>query len=129
MFEMCLRCFRGFCAVECKLTNFYTLENVNLYSADEDIDSKFQTNIVVYHDGNCSWIPLGLYISACSIDIQWFPFDDQFCKMKFGSWTYDGNQINLTQKSGTIDLSTYQVSGEWDLIGESSYMSTYLPSQ
>ena len=102
---------------------------MNLYSADEDIDSKFQTNIVVYHDGNCSWIPLGLYISACSIDIQWFPFDDQFCKMKFGSWTYDGNQINLTQKSGTIDLSTYQVSGEWDLIGESSYMSTYLPSQ
>lgn len=89
----------------------------DLFSADEDIDSKFNANIVVYHDGNCSWIPLGLYISACSIDIQWFPFDDQYCHMKFGSWTYDGSQVNLTAKSEFIDLSAYQPSGEWDLIG------------
>jgi len=28
-----------------------------LYSADEDIDSKFPTNIVVYSSGRCSWSP------------------------------------------------------------------------
>ena len=37
--------------------------------------------------------------------------------MKFGSWTYDGNKINLTLLMDVIDLSTYQLSGEWDLIG------------
>jgi len=68
-----------------------------------------------------NWIPIGLFISACSIDIQWFPFDDQKCTMKFGSWTYDGTKINLTSKSDSIDLSTYQISGEWDLLGTSSY--------
>ena len=52
------------------------------------------------------------------IDIKWFPFDDQYCTMKFGSWTYDGSKINLTAKNSEIDISTYQKSGEWDLIGE-----------
>jgi len=85
-------------------------------SADEDIDSKFPTNTVVYSSGTVSWIPLGLFISACAIDIQWFPFDDQKCTMKFGSWTYDGTKINLTAKEDTIDISTYQISGEWELL-------------
>ena len=91
------------------------------FSADEDIDSKFPTNIVVYSDGTCSWVPLGLYISSCSINIQWFPFDDQFCHMKFGSWTYDGSKIDLKSKSDKMDVSTYQESGEWILIGQSQY--------
>ena len=37
--------------------------------------------------------------------------------MKFGSWTYDGTKINLTAMNEEIDISTYQPSGEWDLIG------------
>ena len=86
-------------------------------SADEDIDSKFPTNIVVYSDGTCSWVPLGLYISSCPIDITWFPFDDQNCTMKFGSWTYDGSKINLTAKYDSIDINTYKQNGEWKLLG------------
>ncbi|CAH1797307.1 unnamed protein product [Owenia fusiformis] len=91
-------------------------------SADEDIDSKFPTNVVVYSSGLCNWIPPGIYISSCKINIRWFPFDDQLCTMKFGSWTYDGSKINLTLlgtagNTGEGDISTYQPSGEWDLIG------------
>lgn len=35
----------------------------------------------------------GIFKSTCKIDITWFPFDDQHCDMKFGSWTYDGNMV------------------------------------
>jgi len=66
-------------------------------------------------------VPLGLFISTCSIDIRWFPFDDQLCHLKFGSWTYDGNKINLTAKDDRIDISTYKISGEWDLLGSFSF--------
>ena len=31
--------------------------------------------------------------STCLIDITWFPFDDQNCEMKFGSWTYNGFKV------------------------------------
>ena len=33
-------------------------------------------------------------MSSCPIDITWFPFDDQNCEMKFGSWTYNGFKVS-----------------------------------
>lgn len=95
-------------------------------SADEDIDSKFATNVVVYHDGKMSWVPLGIYISTCPMDIRWFPFDEQLCIMKFGSWTYDGSKINLTKKWDYVDKETYSPNGEWDVMGELCYWTSLL---
>lgn len=63
------------------------------YSADEGFDGTYQTNVVVKHNGSCLYVPPGIFKSTCKIDITWFPFDDQHCDMKFGSWTYDGNQV------------------------------------
>ena len=62
-------------------------------SAHEGFDNTFQTNVVVRHNGSCNYIPPGIFKSTCKIDITWFPFDDQQCKMKFGSWTYDGFMV------------------------------------
>lgn len=33
-----------------------------------------------------------------------------------GSWTYDGFQVDLTNKSAEVDLHQYTVNGGWDLI-------------
>lgn len=63
------------------------------HSADEGFDGTYHTNIVVKHNGSCLYVPPGIFKSTCKIDITWFPFDDQHCDMKFGSWTYDGNQV------------------------------------
>jgi nicotinic acetylcholine receptor len=82
-------------------------------SADESIDSKFATNVVIYHTGIVHWVPLGIYISSCAVNIRWFPFDEQTCRLKFGSWTYDSTKINLTLRSDVIDISTYVDNGEW----------------
>lgn len=41
------------------------------------------------------YVPPGIFKSTCKIDITWFPFDDQRCEMKFGSWTYDGFQVSI----------------------------------
>lgn len=62
-------------------------------SADEGFDGTYQTNVVVRNNGSCLYVPPGIFKSTCKIDITWFPFDDQHCDMKFGSWTYDGNQV------------------------------------
>ena len=86
-------------------------------SADEDIDSTFPTNIVVSSDGNCLWVPPGLFLSTCKIDITWFPFDDQKCDMKFGSWTYHGGDLDLVLEGDSGDDSSFIPNGEWELIG------------
>ncbi|KAF7393914.1 hypothetical protein HZH68_010733 [Vespula germanica] len=88
------------------------------HRADEGFDGTFQTNVVVAHNGSCLYVPPGIFKSTCKIDITWFPFDDQHCDMKFGSWTYDGSQLDLvleSEKGG--DLSDFIMNGEWYLIG------------
>ncbi|CAL1283244.1 unnamed protein product [Larinioides sclopetarius] len=86
-------------------------------SADEKFDGTYHTNVVVRNNGSCTYIPPGIFKSTCKIDITWFPFDDQRCEMKFGSWTYDGFQLDLRLASEDGgDLSTYITNGEWDLI-------------
>ena len=50
---------------------------------------------MVDHEGNCLYVPPGIFKSTCKIDITWFPFDDQFCDLKFGSWTYSGWKVKL----------------------------------
>merc|ERR1719270_1429478 len=87
-------------------------------SASESFDGTYPTNVVVTSSGSCTYIPPGIFMSTCKIDITWFPFDDQNCEMKFGSWTYNGFKLDLQLKSSDGgDISTYVTNGEWALIG------------
>ena len=70
-----------------------SLFHIIFLSADEKFDGTFQTNVVVSSDGNCLYVPPGIFKSTCKIDITWFPFDDQKCDLKFGSWTYSGWKV------------------------------------
>lgn len=47
----------------------------------------------MYHSGLIEWKPPAIYKSSCEIDVEYFPFDEQTCVLKFGSWTYDGFQV------------------------------------
>ena len=96
-----------------------------LHSADEDIDSTYPTNVVLSSNGDCLWVPPGLFLSTCKINIAWFPFDDQRCDLKFGSWTYDSSGIDLQLHSAEGDTSSFISNGEWVLIGNSDWKSPY----
>lgn len=57
-----------------------------------------------------------LITSTCKIDVKWFPFDIQKCRLKFGSWAYHGFMMDLTNRSAAGDKSNYMTNGVWDLI-------------
>ena len=88
-----------------------------IFSASESFDSTYQTNVVVTSSGLCTYIPPGIFKSSCPIDITWFPFDDQDCEMKFGSWTYNGFKVNFMLQQDTGDISGFIPNGEWALLG------------
>jgi hypothetical protein len=71
-------------------------------SADEAFDGSYPTNVVLTSEGGCTYIPPGIFKSTCKIDITWFPFDDQDCEMKFGSWTYDGGKVRKIIKLAVV---------------------------
>uniref|UniRef100_A0A182MDY7 Neurotransmitter-gated ion-channel ligand-binding domain-containing protein n=1 Tax=Anopheles culicifacies TaxID=139723 RepID=A0A182MDY7_9DIPT len=53
------------------------------------------TKAILHYTGKVIWTPPAIFKSSCEIDVRYFPFDQQTCFMKFGSWTYDGNQVSL----------------------------------
>ncbi|KAI8777132.1 acetylcholine receptor subunit alpha-L1, partial [Biomphalaria glabrata] len=73
------------------------LPDIVLYnSADDYTTGYMNSKAMVSHDGNVFWPPPAKFRSSCKIDITYFPFDDQTCELKFGSWTYDGFQVDIT---------------------------------
>ncbi|KAL0962560.1 hypothetical protein UPYG_G00341720 [Umbra pygmaea] len=84
-------------------------------SADDDFDSSFKTNVLVNSSGFAEYLPPGIFMSTCNVDVRWFPFDIQKCELKFGSWTYDGWLMDLQMIDA--DISGYMSNGEWDLVG------------
>ena len=66
-----------------------------IFSADIRLKEQRRALAVVSSDGTVLWIPMSILKSTCSIDITHFPFDEQTCFLKFGSWTYDGFKLDL----------------------------------
>lgn len=64
-----------------------------LHSADGEYVVTTLTKAVLHHTGRVYWTPPAIFKSSCEIDVRYFPFDQQTCFMKFGSWTYDGDQV------------------------------------
>ncbi|XP_043287870.1 acetylcholine receptor subunit alpha-like 2 [Venturia canescens] len=102
------------------------LPDIVLYNnADGEYGVTTMTKAVLHHTGKVMWTPPAIFKSSCEIDVRYFPFDQQTCFMKFGSWTYDGFQIDLkhiNQNMGNnnvelgMDLREYYPSVEWDIL-------------
>ena len=69
--------------------------DIILYNnADKAYESHLtSTNGIVTNDGNVTWLSSAIFKSSCEINVEFFPFDEQSCTMKFASWTYDGYQV------------------------------------
>uniref|UniRef100_A0A914HN35 Uncharacterized protein n=1 Tax=Globodera rostochiensis TaxID=31243 RepID=A0A914HN35_GLORO len=97
------------------------------------------TKATLHPNGCVVWEPPAIYKSLCQIDIQWFPFDEQICLLKFGSWTYPSGLLHLSLMDAVnetqmevinergelelltvveegIDLDDYYPSVEWDIM-------------
>ena len=52
-------------------------------------------SVVVRSDGGVTWIPPFKMISTCAMENT----DVANCKLKFGSWTYNGFKLNISMVS------------------------------
>ncbi|KAL6734642.1 hypothetical protein Aduo_005160 [Ancylostoma duodenale] len=91
-------------------------------SADEHFDASFPVNFVVSWNGDVLLAPPGIVKFSCDLSMTWFPFDEQMCFLKYGSWTYTGSKLDLhIDDSGLnerhkMDLTYYVQNGEFDLL-------------
>ncbi|XP_077302632.1 acetylcholine receptor subunit alpha-like 1 isoform X2 [Arctopsyche grandis] len=83
------------------------------------VDQFGNTHCIVSENGSVIWVPPAKLTSFCTMDLRRWPQDEQICNFTFGSWTYDGIQINI-ETSDLYDLESnndYLIeSGEWEMI-------------
>ena len=81
--------------------------DVEVYNLREKkfLSSDRNNRVVLYSGGKIVWVPPYHITAACSLDPTWFPFDDQECKFKLGSWTYNGLMLDIQAVSYLSPLS------------------------
>lgn len=75
--------------------------------------------IRVLSDGTCAWWPMFEFSeSNCPIDVTWFPFDKQVCKIIYELYLHTNDEVNMTsEKFPASALQEYLNTGEWLLTG------------
>ncbi|XP_048255854.1 acetylcholine receptor subunit alpha-like 1 isoform X1 [Haliotis cracherodii] len=127
--------YGGLDRLEVPVKAIWTPEIVLFNNADGNYEVTLMTKATLHPDGLVVWEPPAIYKSSCIINVKFFPFDVQNCSMKFGSWTYDGDQVDLVHMcsntqgpSATIpqgvDLRDFYPSVEWDILDVSARKNT-----
>ncbi|CAF1057451.1 unnamed protein product [Didymodactylos carnosus] len=114
--------YGGIKVIEVPSSHIWVPDIVLYNNADGTYEVNTVTKAHVYFNGTIKWNPPVIYKSYCSINIQYYPFDEQNCSLKFGTWSHNGKLVDLQHKSGEIsvtvgvDLTDYYPSIEWDIL-------------
>ncbi|CAB4002932.1 neuronal acetylcholine receptor subunit alpha-7-like [Paramuricea clavata] len=71
--------------------------------------------VVVSSDGRVRWLTPTILDGFCKQFVRYFPFDEQYCPLKFYSWNYDVKKLMLSGNDRNM-LSNYTESGTWAIM-------------
>uniref|UniRef100_A0A8C3T6Z9 Cholinergic receptor nicotinic beta 3 subunit n=1 Tax=Chelydra serpentina TaxID=8475 RepID=A0A8C3T6Z9_CHESE len=108
--------YGGITAIRVPSESLWLPDIVLFENADGRFEGSLMTKVIVKYNGLVTWTPPASYKSSCTMDVTFFPFDRQNCSMKFGSWTYDGNMVDLTLVDENVDRKDFFDNGEWEIL-------------
>ena len=68
-------------------------------------------------DGWAEWFPADLIKATCSVNVYYFPFDIQECKIETYVWAYAIFEVQLNAIYDTINTALMAEHGSWSVIG------------
>nr|XP_021137352.1 neuronal acetylcholine receptor subunit beta-3 isoform X2 [Columba livia] len=108
--------YGGITAIRVPSESLWLPDIVLFENADGRFEGSLMTKVIVKYNGVVTWMPPASYKSSCTMDVTFFPFDRQNCSMKFGSWTYDGNMVDLILADENVDRKDFFDNGEWEIL-------------
>ena len=92
--------------------------DISLYDNlnDEGLGGRDRYLVNVANTGDLFYIYPAIIQVTCDIDVTYFPFDQQTCRLMFGSWSYHGKELDIISSVSSADMSVFWPSQEWDLV-------------
>lgn len=72
---------------------------------------------LIYSNGTVDFKFPMLVESECVVNVKYFPYDTQNCKLKYGSWAHNGLEIDFWPRNAYGDLGQIVENTEWEIIG------------
>ena len=88
----------------------HTLFSVNIswYSAGDKFNDYMVTNAIVSSNGGVLWMFPALIKTYCTLNVKYFPFDEQNCELVFISWTHSGYELDVNHNSNFSNVVYYK---------------------
>ncbi|XP_052720342.1 acetylcholine receptor subunit beta-type unc-29-like [Crassostrea angulata] len=77
--------------------------------------------IYLFSDGSCVWIIMQSFEVICDANVKYYPFDKQFCSLRFGTYGFDRNWLNITFPTSKIGMIHYEENGLWEIENTAAY--------
>jgi len=104
-----------FCYINC---NYFACVD-NSGKVTEEFEITPQSNYVqVFNDSQCVLYPrFDHSVIHCPVDVTWFPFDEQKCKLIFESWNMHSGYLELNVDDDIDYRADLMEPNEWHVIG------------
>ena len=103
------------------------LQNTAVQDSKGKIDV-YKAHVQVRNTGVAVWMSPVTVQASCSLDIKWFPFDQQTCELNFGSISYTKTKLKLKfnkqpKKFSEMKANFHYSSGNWDMVTMTSELT------
>ncbi|XP_068141562.1 neuronal acetylcholine receptor subunit alpha-2 [Drosophila tropicalis] len=103
-----------------------TLFNAAGYDEGDGTSSLQDSQVILMSNGKFIWIPPAIYTAYCNLNMRDWPYDQQHCKLKIGSWSRNNKiQADFTKLDQSSAYAEALVpSTEWEVVtGQAKYVT------
>ena len=76
--------------------------------------------VTINDDVRVEWEPGQRFKTACSLNINMYPFDSQQCSLTFATWMHVNNIVSISSLSDEVQFDHFEENGEWDIVSTSA---------
>ena len=101
----------------------FALTDIWVLNSRKTLDLRMETKVIMTYFGKGYWSRYGMFETACSINSQKYPFDEQECYYELDPGF--SNSIHMTMDTGNLDiiLDYYEQNEEWELKSGKTYIT------
>ncbi|XP_078000066.1 neuronal acetylcholine receptor subunit alpha-3-like [Glandiceps talaboti] len=75
----------------------------------------------VFSNGVVVAVTPGIYKLPCVMNMEHFPFDKQYCTMKFGTWAYVNSELDVVLMNDHVTIENYIENREWTISNSTAW--------